>query len=184
MSDAFDPYYTWLGIPPEEQPPDHYRLLGLRKYEDNVDVISHAADQRMGHVRTFQSGARAALSQQLLNELAQARVCLLDSERKSQYDHHLRLAAGPALPQPDISEPAVALSPPPVESSRPTIVAGRPKMSLRRRRRFSGCMTIVWMLVGLAVLGGTIAYFVGQPDLRQFFDVGRRVESDPEHPAD
>ncbi len=56
MSDAFDPYYTWLGIPPEDQPPDCYRLLGLQKYEDNVDVISHAADQRMGHLRTFQAG--------------------------------------------------------------------------------------------------------------------------------
>jgi hypothetical protein len=184
MSDAFDPYYTWLGIPPEDQPPNHYRLLGLRKYEDNVDVISHAADQRMGHLRTFQSGARAALSQQLLNELAQARICLLDLERKSRYDDQLRLTEAPALPQPDVPEPAVVLPQPPAESSRPTIVAGRPKMSLRRRRRSSGCMTIVWMLLGLAVLGGTIAYFVGQPDLRQFFDVGREVETDPDNPAD
>ena len=25
----FDPYHRWLGIPPEEQPADHYRLLGI-----------------------------------------------------------------------------------------------------------------------------------------------------------
>ncbi len=56
MSDAFDPYYTWLGIPPEDQPPDLYRLLGLQRYEGNADVISHAADQRMAHIRTFQAG--------------------------------------------------------------------------------------------------------------------------------
>ena len=24
-----DPYHVWLGIPPEEQPPNHYRLLGI-----------------------------------------------------------------------------------------------------------------------------------------------------------
>ena len=31
---GFDPYYRWLGIPPEEQPPDHYRLLGVKVFED------------------------------------------------------------------------------------------------------------------------------------------------------
>ncbi len=29
VDDSFDPYYTSLGIPPEEQPPNYYRLLGL-----------------------------------------------------------------------------------------------------------------------------------------------------------
>jgi hypothetical protein len=28
MSD-FDPYYHWLGIAPKDQPPNHYRLLGV-----------------------------------------------------------------------------------------------------------------------------------------------------------
>ena len=27
MAEAFDPYYTWLGIPHQEQPPHHYRHL-------------------------------------------------------------------------------------------------------------------------------------------------------------
>ena len=112
MSDAFDPYYTWLGIPPEDQPADHYRLLGLRKYEDNVDVISHAADQRMAHLRTFQAGARGTLSQRLLNELSQARLCLLDAGRKATYDDRLRQAEraseaeAPPLPEPAIAQPA------------------------------------------------------------------------------
>ena len=30
MAANFDPYYKWLGIPPEEQPPNHYRLLGIQ----------------------------------------------------------------------------------------------------------------------------------------------------------
>lgn len=70
MSKPFDPYYKWLGIPPEEQPPNHYRLLGVRLFEDDPDVIENAADGRMALLRNFQAGANAALSQQLLNALA------------------------------------------------------------------------------------------------------------------
>ncbi len=34
MSDPnFDPYHKWLGIPPDEQPANHYRLLGLELFE-------------------------------------------------------------------------------------------------------------------------------------------------------
>ena len=47
MPKPFDPYYTWLGIPPEEQPPDHYRLLGVKPLEENLDAIEHAADRQM-----------------------------------------------------------------------------------------------------------------------------------------
>jgi hypothetical protein len=57
MSEAFDPYYTWLAIPPDDQPPDHYRLLGLRPFEQNTDAISHAATQRMAHLRMQQAGS-------------------------------------------------------------------------------------------------------------------------------
>ena len=89
MGASFDPYYTWLGIPPEEQPPNHYRLLGIREFEDNLDVIGHAADQRMTHLRTFQSGRHGKLSQWLLNEVAAARVCLFSPERKAAYDNAL-----------------------------------------------------------------------------------------------
>ena len=90
MSDNFDPYFKWLGIPPEQQPPDHYRLLGVPAFVADVDVISHAADQRMTHLRGFQNGQHAALSQQLLNHVAAARACLLSPERKAQYDAQLR----------------------------------------------------------------------------------------------
>ena len=33
MPEAFDPYYTWPGIPPKDQPPNHYRLLGVERFE-------------------------------------------------------------------------------------------------------------------------------------------------------
>jgi hypothetical protein len=81
VADDFDPYYTWLGIRPEEQPADHYRLIGLRQFEDHADVISNALDQKMQFLRTLQVGKRAALSQKLLNEISAAGGCLLDKQK-------------------------------------------------------------------------------------------------------
>lgn len=112
---AFDPYHKWLGIPPAEQPPNHYRLLAIGLFEDDSDVIETAADQRMAHVRTFQAGPHSALSQKLLNELAGAKLCLLNSEEKVAYDADLRArqaAARPAQPAATaaVTPPAMTLA--------------------------------------------------------------------------
>jgi WD40 repeat protein len=90
MSEQFDPYYTWLGIPPSEQPANHYRLLGITEFEDNESVISHAADRQMAHLRSLQMGKYARDAQRLLNELSAARVCLLNAAKKREYDEQLR----------------------------------------------------------------------------------------------
>lgn len=87
---SFDPYHQWLGIPESEQPANHYRLLGIGLFEDDGDVIESAADRQMAHVRTFERGPHAALSQQILNELSAARLCLLDPERRAAYDAELQ----------------------------------------------------------------------------------------------
>ena len=44
MSDAFDPYFKWLGIPKADQPPHAYRLLGIELFESDADVISGVRD--------------------------------------------------------------------------------------------------------------------------------------------
>lgn len=100
--DVFDPYRKWLGIPPHEQPPNHYRLLGIGLFEDDADTIAGAADRQMAHVRTFQTGPQSAVSQKLLNELAAARIALLDPKKKDAYDEQLRakLAPPPAAAAP------------------------------------------------------------------------------------
>ena len=90
MPEEFDIYRKWLGIPPAEQPANHYRLLGVGLFENDADAISNAADRQMAHVRTFQNGPRSVLSQRLLNELAAARVCLLNPARKAEYDRALQ----------------------------------------------------------------------------------------------
>jgi hypothetical protein len=88
-TEAFDPYAAWLGISPVERPINHYLLLGLPRFEADRGRIAVAADERMRKVREFQHGQRAAVSQRILNELAAARVCLLDPNAKASYDSWL-----------------------------------------------------------------------------------------------
>jgi sulfatase modifying factor 1 len=93
----FDPYHIWLGIPPEDQPPSHYRLLAIPELESNPDVIDTAAERQTVFLRTFQAGDQAQLAEQLLNEVSAARVCLLSAEQKAEYDQQLQAAIQPAL---------------------------------------------------------------------------------------
>ena len=86
----FDPYRKWLGIPRWEQPPDHYRLLGITLFENDPDVVEAAADRQMAHIRNYQAGQHSEISQKILNELSNARVCLLNREQKKAYDDQLR----------------------------------------------------------------------------------------------
>ncbi len=89
MTESFDPYRKWLGIPEQERPPNHYRLLGIELFESDADVISNAADGRMAQLKNYQSGKYSAYSQKLLNEIATAKVCLLHPARKAEYDRLL-----------------------------------------------------------------------------------------------
>jgi len=98
MADHFDPYHKWLGISPEKQPPNLYQLLGVDEFEADPDVIESAADQRMAHVRTFQSGKQGKLSQKLLNEISAARVTLLNPDKRAAYDEKLRQERGGGAP--------------------------------------------------------------------------------------
>ena len=100
MPETFDPYHRWLGISPKDQPPNHYRLLGIDRFEANPDAIEAAADQRMAQLKRFNAGEHSALAEKLLNEVAAARVCLLNPAKKAFYDRVLReqlgAQAGPA----------------------------------------------------------------------------------------
>ncbi|NQT39491.1 MAG: hypothetical protein HQ581_18490 [Planctomycetes bacterium] len=119
MSEPFDPYYKWLGIAAKDQPPNCYRLLGIERFEEDPDVIANAADQRMGHVRTFQAGEHSAQSQQILSELARAKVELLNSQKKAGYDEALRAELQqPVVQAPVVQAPAVQT---PVQTPVPTV---------------------------------------------------------------
>jgi hypothetical protein len=60
VAEVFDPYHRRLGIPPKDQPPNHYRLLAIDQFESDPEVIRDAAEQRMAHVRTFSADAPTA----------------------------------------------------------------------------------------------------------------------------
>ncbi|QDU58427.1 hypothetical protein [Aeoliella mucimassa] len=182
----FDPYHKWLGIPPAEQPPNCYRLLGLTLLEQDPDVIATAADRQMAHVKSFAAGRYASHSQELLNELSKARVRLLNPDRKREYDAQLRkqlaarkakakakaakqqqaaqpqAAAPAAMPAtPAASQPAAA---PAVQT--PELPAIKPAVRRRRRKRKSGggnalLANLLWLVLGLGMLLGLV-WLAGQ----------------------
>jgi WD40 repeat protein len=107
MSKDFDAYHKWLGIPPKDQPPHHYRLLALDLFESDPDVIDAAANRQMAYVQQRATGEQATISQKLLNELSAARLCLLDPKKKAAYDNELR-AGLPSQQQGEEEAAAVA----------------------------------------------------------------------------
>ncbi len=127
-NDFFDPYHKLLGIPQEEQPPTHYRLLGVVMFEADPEVLDMAADKQMSYLHGCRNGEHAEEVEQLLNEISSARLCLLNPKSKSQYDQMLRtaMAAVAAISRPthqEIREPVAAVVTPVVT---PTIAPSRP----------------------------------------------------------
>lgn len=168
MSGQFDPYHRWLGIPAEEQPPHHYRLLGLALFEDDPDVIRDAAERQMAHVRGYALGRHAELSQRILNELGTAKACLSDPAKKTEYDRRLRrdlAASQPVRPTPPPQTPrapakrAVPPIPPSASSavgqSRAPAQAGHAAIP-RKWLIVAGASAVVFLLVVLlgAILSG------------------------------
>ncbi|HVX16237.1 MAG TPA: HEAT repeat domain-containing protein [Pirellulales bacterium] len=116
---AFDPYHRWLGIPPAEQPANHYRLLGLALFESDPNVIESGADRQMGHVRSYAGGQQSAASQRVLNELAAAKLCLLSPVKKAAYD----LSLAPPAPAAQATPlPAPVAIPVPVAPTYPRVM--------------------------------------------------------------
>jgi hypothetical protein len=81
-----DFYKEWLGIPEGQRPPDHYDLLRLKRFEDDSDKIRAHYKKLNAHVRKYATGQYSVQSQDMLNEMAKAMLCLTDSERKREYD--------------------------------------------------------------------------------------------------
>lgn len=84
-----DVYKDWLGIPEAPRPPDHYTLLRLVQFEDDFDKVEAHYKKLNAHVRKYASGQYMLQSQDLLNELAKAKLCLTDPVRKRDYDEGL-----------------------------------------------------------------------------------------------
>ena len=167
----FDPYYKWLGIPPREQPANHYRLLGIALFEPDPEVIEAAADRQMTYVRQCASGPYLPQSQIILNELSGARLCLLTPAKRQAYDAELkkRLPARPAVPA---AAPPAAAPPDPLaefktsfaaidaEPVRPPVRALAVKRPVRQRT----VQWIAWSAAGaLFLIAGVVYYISSSP---------------------
>ncbi len=81
-----DVYRDWLGIQEPNRPLNYYQLLRLKAFEDDPGVIREHYQKMNAHVRKYASGEYGSESQQLLNEMAKAMLCLTDADRKREYD--------------------------------------------------------------------------------------------------
>jgi hypothetical protein len=88
---------AWLGIPPDQWPPDHYTLLGLAQGERDADRIERQVQQRLEQVRRYQL-ANPEPATEAMNRLAQAFVCLTDPRARQAYDRALFGEAGAPTP--------------------------------------------------------------------------------------
>jgi hypothetical protein len=178
MSEPFDPYLKWLGIREADRPPNNYRLLGIRLFEGDPEVISNAADRQMAHVRTFQAGRHSAVSQRLLNELAGARVCLLNAEKKQAYDLELRArepssnpaprnpappaVVGESFSAPQFSQSITDPAPPPANFPPTAASVNVGRRVFRRRRRSNAVPVTIGLIIVLALVLGLAAVIAMQ----------------------
>src|SRR5262245_31151164 len=88
---------TWLGLPADSWPPDHYRLLGLEPGETDTALIEQRVHQRLDAVRRYQM-MHPEQATEAMNRLAQAFVCLTEPAAKRAYDQALPGARPPIVP--------------------------------------------------------------------------------------
>ncbi|MEY3459548.1 MAG: hypothetical protein RL215_2705 [Planctomycetota bacterium] len=100
-----DVYKEWLGIPEGVRPPDYYTLLRLVQFEDDIEKVRGNYRRLNAHVRKYATGQYLLRSQELLNELAKAMLCLTDPDGKAEYDRGL----GRTAPEASDDEPRTVL---------------------------------------------------------------------------
>ncbi len=114
---AIDLYTQWLDIPPGPRPPDYYTLLGLPRFCADPARIEKAAHDRLDQLDQYALSPQRAqreACQRLMNEVAQARVTLIDPQKRAAYDFDLALAThlpSKILPE-SASRPASPSRPP------------------------------------------------------------------------
>lgn len=89
MPPEIDVYSEWLGIKEPNRPLNYYQLLRIKQFEDDPVRIRTNYRKMNAHVRKYAAGDYATESQELLNELAKAMLCLTDAKRKAEYDASL-----------------------------------------------------------------------------------------------
>ena len=98
---AEDFYTQWLGVPPGQRPPDHYTLLGVERFCQDLDAVERAARAQLRRLDEYALhpdwDTRDAV-QDMMNEVARARMCLVHPEKRGAYDEELAAKLGVAVP--------------------------------------------------------------------------------------
>jgi hypothetical protein len=104
---------SWLGLPADAWPPDHYRLLGLEPGEGDVALIEQRVHQRLDSVRRYQM-MYPEQATEAMNRLAKAFIELTEAATKLAYDQSLmgNRAVASAPPSPPLAAPVVAAAAP------------------------------------------------------------------------
>lgn len=87
----FDSYHKWLGIPPEQQPPHYYQLLGISVNEQDTEVIQAAAQRQRASIEDHLHGAHHREASQLIYEIDEAELTLLSPELREDYNKRVKL---------------------------------------------------------------------------------------------
>lgn len=151
MADTFDPYEQWFHIPPGEQPPNHYRLLGLATYEADPSLIERAVAARVEFLHDVSAGARRRESQRLLNEVAAARLCLLDPVKKSRYD--AELMTGVRAPE-DLEYEDVRIETDAPKTAKTVAKSRRLPIGKGRDKKKNAGKWMIWIIAGSTIVLG------------------------------
>ena len=89
MSLSSDDYYRLLGIRVDCIPPSHYQVLGLTEFENSQERIRAAVRKLDSRLRAVIQGPDVARAQQILTQIAAAKICLNNESSKRSYDESL-----------------------------------------------------------------------------------------------
>jgi len=98
---AVDFYTKWLDVPPGPRPPDYYTLLGIELFCDDLDAIEQATRRqltRLDSVALHPDRKTREAVQNMMNEVARARVDLVNPNRRPDYDRQLAQQLGVVAP--------------------------------------------------------------------------------------
>ena len=136
-------YHMMLGLPAEADTPDHYELLGLQRFEDDVERIRTAAIDRNRQLLSWQNSQFHLDANRLIGEVVAVRAVLLDPQRKAAYDRQLGRSLGAASVEPPTPPPRPAAGLPPAQ---PVTISQAAEPQAFPEEKTSAGLAVLWKL--------------------------------------